>query len=271
MENRRLTFDEYQKELIGYFKYFNDSFNQENIVWWAYAGTLLGAVRNKKQIEWDDDIDMGMTNHEFYSKKEHISSIASVKGFILRSKADHIGLVCNKLVSTEIVEVEYEGKKYNTPFFIDIFLYVGVKEFSRARDKYWSINNKVLFIFGFFWKPLPSYYVKKGKVLKINKIIQCLIWFARFLIFPILILHFFESKRIRNCKYKEKFSLHCKESNLSDYFTGELVDWIFEEEKIKIQSNYDEILKNKFGENYIELPPKNLRIPSHIYNGNYKN
>lgn len=268
---RRLTLKQYQNELLKYFKYFNDSFIKEDITWWAYAGTLLGAIRDNKQIKWDDDIDMGMTNSEYYLKQNTISNIAKAKGFFLREKAEHIGLVCNKIISKEIVEVEYNGNYYKTHFFIDIFLYVGVKKKSNIRNIYWSIYNKVLFIFGFFWKPLPPFHIKKGKITKVNILIQILVWLSRFIIFPVLLLHLSESIRIKKCKYKDYYYLHCKESHLNDFFEYKLIDWKFENNSIKVQYNYNDILKIKFGSNYMDLPPTTKRVPSHIFNGEYEN
>lgn len=268
---RTITLEIYQRELISYFKLFNRYFVDEGIIWWTYAGTLLGAIRNEKMLAWDDDIDMAMTNIDFNNNKERIEEIAKSINFNLKVKSNTIGLVCNKLVSDETIKVVYQGREYVTKFFIDIFLYVGVKKTSKIRDYYLSIYSKIIFIFGFFWKPLPRYFIKDGNIKKINIFIIALVWVSRFFIFPILLLHYFESMRIRNNKFKDLFSLHCKESNLSDYFSYNLDKWIFEEQEIFVPSNYQQILINKFGKNYLDLPPQKCRVPSHIFNGDYEN
>lgn len=41
------------------FKQITALLSQNNIPWWLEAGTLLGAIREGKRIEWDDDYDIG--------------------------------------------------------------------------------------------------------------------------------------------------------------------------------------------------------------------
>jgi len=41
-------------------KYLKEIFDKHNIEYWLDEGTLLGAVREKKFIEWDHDIDFGV-------------------------------------------------------------------------------------------------------------------------------------------------------------------------------------------------------------------
>ena len=55
-KERRL--EKLQNELMELFDIFIKYTAKHNLRWWASDGTLLGAVREKSIIKWDDDIDV---------------------------------------------------------------------------------------------------------------------------------------------------------------------------------------------------------------------
>ena len=48
-----------QSKIIELLRLFIDVCENNNLTYYALGGTLLGAVRHKGFIPWDDDIDLG--------------------------------------------------------------------------------------------------------------------------------------------------------------------------------------------------------------------
>lgn len=58
-------YEELHKEMLILLKDFNDLCIKNDIKYSLHGGTLLGAIREKGFIPWDDDMDVTMTRNEF--------------------------------------------------------------------------------------------------------------------------------------------------------------------------------------------------------------
>jgi lipopolysaccharide cholinephosphotransferase len=105
---------------------FDGICQKHNLQYWLDSGTLLGAVRHKGFIPWDDDIDLSMPLEDYnkfqdIAEKEFSDSIFfQTKRTDPNFKFDYIKLRSNKASIVEFHEKEREVG-YHQGVFVDIF------------------------------------------------------------------------------------------------------------------------------------------------------
>ncbi len=118
-------------------KHLLDVCKKHNINVQVFAGTLLGAVRHKGMIPWDDDIDVAMTRDAF----NHLCAVASYEfkqPYFFQTALSDIkfyipyGRLRNSQ-TTGIVRGN-ESLDYNNGIFIDVFPLDGLSD-SLIRDR----------------------------------------------------------------------------------------------------------------------------------------
>ena len=65
MEYNEYGLETIHNDLLNLLKNFDGICRNNNIVYSLYAGSLLGAVREKGFIPWDDDVDVIMVYEEY--------------------------------------------------------------------------------------------------------------------------------------------------------------------------------------------------------------
>ena len=116
---------EYKKELLELLQATHNYLVENNIEYSIFAGTLLGAVRHKGFIPWDDDIDIALPRKEYdklvckLKVNNHLSSNISVKGYELKN--DDIPFL--KIIKENIFvkEKTLSGEIIKTNMWIDVF------------------------------------------------------------------------------------------------------------------------------------------------------
>ena len=117
-----MKINELHEELFKMLCWFDDVCKKENITYFLDSGTLIGAIREHDFIAWDDDIDLAITR-ENYNKLREAFSKESQDRYILLSPGDdgyycHFPKVFDRNTKLELIQSQGRGHG----LYIDLFI-----------------------------------------------------------------------------------------------------------------------------------------------------
>ena len=125
---------------------------KNNIRYCIIAGTLLGAVRHKGFIPWDDDLDVAMTRDEYERFRETCKTELNTDKFFFQDNTTdpHYPWGYGRLrrLESEFIRVGQEHLEMKTGIFLDVFPIDNVPDFPPVRGlfaAYCFFLRKVLY------------------------------------------------------------------------------------------------------------------------------
>ena len=260
MKNNMVSPENQKKMLIDMLKYIDGICRQNNIKYSLIAGSLIGAIRHKGFIPWDDDVDI-VLDYENYNKLMGILKNTRSDDYdCLFPGQDGYPLRFAKLINkhTTLREAGLIDEIKNYGLFLDIFCYLNVPNDEKERQKHFK---KLSFLGKCLVKVKLNYNNPSfgKKIVRLSKNFINLIFGNRFFLNKILKLQtkYMDIKTnyvmSDNPVYGYKKEVQ-KAENIKKY-----IDASFEGIKVMIFENYDEILKNTYGD-YMKLPPESERV-----------
>ena len=136
---------EQQKKLVEMLSWFHNICVDNNLRYYIIAGTMLGAVRHKGFIPWDDDIDVGMPRSDYERLRQLISNINCGSQYIFeypgQSNPEYSYLFA-KLYNTKTTFIEKKRHPIKRGIYIDIFPLDGIgNDIEEAKKNYKPFYN----------------------------------------------------------------------------------------------------------------------------------
>lgn len=239
--------------------------DENNIKYSLCGGTLLGAIRHKGFIPWDDDIDIFICRDDYNKLQEILKENNKLDNniFFHSYELKNLNLPFTKVYNKDIrIEDKRYIDSYENYLWIDIFPVDGLPNNEKECVKLYSKKEKYRILMKFKKMSLSFMFKNKKRFfINIGKL------FVK--IFFNLLPQSFLTKKIIKLTYKNPYLT----SNYAGCLTWgygpqekmkkkefeEYIDVEFEGSIYKSIKNYDLYLTNLYGD-YMTLPPEDKRV-----------
>lgn len=239
-----------QLQMVEMITVVDNLFKSHNIFYTLLGGSVLGAVRHRGFIPWDDDMDIGIQRKDF-DKAEKL--LASLKLYVYEFSEQRT------IPDAPVGHLRTKGLGVSRTATIDVFALDYVPAPSNAR-KYFHFYTNIYHVCVLRRAP-----VNRGIIKKITMA------FVLFLC-PNTVLDYFQTlakKKILNPSIEQDGFL----GNIfgawgsKEYFPEEIylnvITMAFEGIDLPVPASYDRYLSQLYGD-YMLLPPLEERLPKHL-------
>ncbi|WP_268912873.1 LicD family protein [Lentilactobacillus sp. SPB1-3] len=250
-------------ELQSY-KFFRDLCEKNNLKYFALGGTLLGAIRHRGFIPWDDDMDIGLPREDYDKLLQIVATQLSDTKYFFQTpfSDDNYALSYGKLLNRHTyIEEKNNYNDAKKGVFIDVFpidkISTSVEKQRAQMQKIRRLDSRLYLKlrYNFIDNPIKRFYSPLSD--------QQLATAAEF-----------KNQREETMRtYNDNDNWQIAKNLASQYeydaeiFTAEQLDNIvevpFEDTKIPIFADYDTVLTNIYHD-YMTLPPENQQVSKHI-------
>lgn len=243
---------------------------ENNIRYYLAYGTLLGAVRHKGFIPWDDDIDIVMPRPDYIKFIQLYSLKKNCDFYVLsttETNPNHMYTFAKVFdIRTDKIEKGIIYKENSLRGLdIDIFPIDGLPDNIKCYNRF-KLHQKKLF---------SAFLISRIKFVKSNSVIKNILKYMGLTLFHIIGTTTFIkliNKRAMKFNFDDSKYIGCNVSFFSinrerflKYDFAKPIKMQFEGASFFVPSSYHEYLSVLYGDNYMQLPSKDKQETHHLY------
>lgn len=265
---QEISLEEIKKIELELLSYVDSVCKKENIRYFLCGGTLLGAVRHKGFIPWDDDIDIVMPRPDYERLIDLLDNNENYKLFSARDDNYYynFGKLADKrtcLTESGIREIEGMG------VHIDIFPMDGMPEDEKECKSHFRMLDRQRHRITAFSMLRPR--IRKNVVCYIRN-------YCKFLATQNRSLQDEQKKYLNNAlKYSYDDAsrvfisggAYKQKDIIPKIWFRDCVLLEFEGKQFAVPSDYGQYLRQLYGD-YMQLPPVEARVPHHNFVAQYR-
>ena len=274
METKKLTFRDVQLGALEVLKQLTALCDAQGWKYFLTYGSMLGAVRHKGIIPWDDDIDIMMPRPDYEALRDYFArnkdGLHPLKLFEKTAVPEYPHMIAR--VSDQRYHLVFDNEKdYGIGLFVDIYPLDGVgNDYGRAVKMVQRTKRiaSLCFLTGRKSFGMDNTHSTLKMLIKFPAFCWAKLWGNRHYINKL-------EKLSRTYDYNESKYIACaswpagpKAGKERDVFEKavfeELIEVPFEDTTMKIPAAYDAFLSRTYGD-YMQCPPGDKRTTNHTY------
>lgn len=272
---KEIGLEERKKILLDMMKEVDSFCRGHNLTYYLAFGTLIGAVRHKGYIPWDDDVDIMMPRKD-YEELEKIFPVDGIYRFLTSNNTKNYPYSYGKIIDVRTVKNEAIRSKYQViGLDIDVFpidnypddikeakewcesiaktqrvMYGLLEEHAKGRNLQRTIARNVLISF--------LYFLDDCRIMSVNKCVKKLEALSKN----------YNNNITNYCGIAAIATYGVRKRNRKEVFESP-VEVEFEGEHFYAPKGYDEYLRDIYGD-YMQLPPIEKRLTHHTNRAYWK-
>ena len=258
-----MSIEEEKKVQLGILDEIARYCDENGLKYFLAAGTLIGAVRHKGFIPWDDDIDIDMPREDYNKFMKSYPNTGRYKTVSLYNDKDYY-LPYGKVVDSRTLLKEEVSIGKSIGVYVDIFPIDNLTDNYKDGVNLCQKNQKLQTLLNF--KTIK--YSSKRTIWK-----NIILLLGKTLLYPLkykwIVSKMDENSQLyinnKSSKYVGSISYgnNPEKVVINRYLIEDIIDLDFEGKKYHCPKEYHKLLTNYYGD-YMTPPPENKRYSTHV-------